>query len=134
MHKDNKPNEGYRRRIKNKIQNGRYEEYKGLSICRINDFYPLINGKIRYQVHSYYFSQLFVGHIVWISISQMCKKLQVNSNIFVNTNQENPFFSHLSMSRFGTVIYEHVHIKIVVNCWCFENSMCKGVGFVLVWN
>jgi len=59
MYKDNKPNESYRRRIKNKIQNGRYEEYKGLCICRINDFYPLINGKIRYQVHSYYFSQLY---------------------------------------------------------------------------
>jgi len=58
MANDNKT-KSYRQRIKNRIQNGHYEEYKGLSICTINDFYPLMNGKIRYQVHSYFFSQLY---------------------------------------------------------------------------
>ena len=59
MFKDNKSNQSYRKRVRNRIQNGEYEEYKGLSVCRINDFYPLINGKIKYQVHSYYFSRLY---------------------------------------------------------------------------
>tara|TARA_R100000005_G_C4992389_1_gene199595 strand:+ start:1571 stop:1801 length:231 start_codon:yes stop_codon:yes gene_type:complete len=57
VNKDTK--KGYRQRIKDKIQNGWYEEYKGLSICRINDFYPLMNGKIKYQVHSHFFSKLY---------------------------------------------------------------------------
>lgn len=59
MFKENKPKQTYRKRIKNLLQNGRYEEHKGLSICKINDFYPLPSGKIKYQVHSYYFSQLY---------------------------------------------------------------------------
>ena len=59
MSRDNKTNQSYRQRIKSRIQQGRYEEYNGLSICTINDFYPLMNGKIRYQVHSYFFSQLY---------------------------------------------------------------------------
>jgi hypothetical protein len=59
MSQDNKFNQSYRQIIKGRIQNGRYEEYKGLSICKINDFYPLMSGKIKYQVHSYFFSQLY---------------------------------------------------------------------------
>ena len=58
MVKENK-NLSYRKRVKFLIERGRYEEYRGLSICRINDFYPLASGKIKYQVHSYYFSQLY---------------------------------------------------------------------------
>jgi len=54
-----KQNKSYRQSVKSKMQNGRHTEYKGLSICRINDFYPLMSGKIRYQVHSYFFSQLY---------------------------------------------------------------------------
>ena len=54
MHK-----KSHRESIKEKIINGRYVEYRGLSICKINDFYPLTNGKIKYQVHSYYFSELY---------------------------------------------------------------------------
>ena len=54
-----KQNKSYRQNIKNGIEEGRYTEYKGLSICRINDFYPLMSGKIKYQVHSYFFSQLY---------------------------------------------------------------------------
>ena len=45
--------------MRERIESGRYEEHKGLSICKINDFYRLPNGKIKYQVHSYYFSQLY---------------------------------------------------------------------------
>ena len=52
MSRHNKTNQSYRQRIKDRIENGRYEEHKGLSICKINDFYPLMNGKIKYQVHS----------------------------------------------------------------------------------
>ena len=59
MIKNNNTHQSYRQRVKNLIQNGRYEEYKGLSICRINDFYPLLSGKIKYQVHSYFFSHLY---------------------------------------------------------------------------
>tara|TARA_Y100000310_G_C20598562_1_gene771795 strand:- start:93 stop:314 length:222 start_codon:yes stop_codon:yes gene_type:complete len=51
--------QSWRRKIKDKISNGFYEEYKGLSICKINDFYPLISGKVKYQVHSYFYSSLF---------------------------------------------------------------------------
>ena len=58
MSQDNKFS-SYRRRIKNRIQDGKYEEYKGLSICKINDFYPLMNGKIKFQVDSYFFSRLY---------------------------------------------------------------------------
>ena len=54
MHK-----KSHRESIKEKITNGRYVEYRGLSICKINDFYPLANGKTKYQVHSYYFSELY---------------------------------------------------------------------------
>ena len=57
MSQDNKPNQSYRRRVKSRIQNGKYEEYKGLSICKINDFYP--RPKTQYQVHSYFFSNLY---------------------------------------------------------------------------
>jgi len=49
----------YRQNVKDKIQSGRYVDYKSLSICRINDFYPLMHGKIRYQVHSHFFSRLY---------------------------------------------------------------------------
>lgn len=49
----------YRQKIKDKIESGRYVDYKGLTICRINDFYPLMHKKIRYQVHSYFFSKLY---------------------------------------------------------------------------
>ena len=59
MNKSNK-NRSYRQRVRERIESGRYEEHKGLSICKINDFYRLPNGKIKYQVHSYYFSQLYV--------------------------------------------------------------------------
>ena len=52
-------NNSYRQRVKHQIQNSRFEEHKGLSICKINDFYPLMSGKIMYQVHSYFFSQLY---------------------------------------------------------------------------
>tara|TARA_R100000008_G_C3579599_1_gene167554 strand:- start:1056 stop:1286 length:231 start_codon:yes stop_codon:yes gene_type:complete len=58
MNKSNK-NRSYRQRVRERIESGRYEEHKGLSICKINDFYRLPNGKIKYQVHSYYFSQLY---------------------------------------------------------------------------
>ena len=51
--------QSWRKKIKDKITNGGYEEYKGLSVCKINDFYPLMSGKIRYQVHSYFYSSLF---------------------------------------------------------------------------
>ena len=54
-----KQNKSYRQTIKDTIEKGRYAEHKGLSICRINDFYPLMSGKIRYQVHSYFFSKLY---------------------------------------------------------------------------
>ena len=54
-----KQNKSYRQSVKIKIDSGRYVEHKGLSICKINDFYPLMNKKIRYQVHSYFFSQLY---------------------------------------------------------------------------
>ena len=37
--------------IRKKITTGKYVEYHTLSICKINDFYPLISGKIMYQVH-----------------------------------------------------------------------------------
>ena len=58
MNKSNK-NRSYRQRVRERIESGRYEEHKGLSICKINDFYRLPNGKIKYQVHSYYLSQLY---------------------------------------------------------------------------
>ena len=51
--------QSWRRRIKDKMLDGGYEEYKGLSICKINDFYPLMSGKVKYQVHSYFYSNLF---------------------------------------------------------------------------
>ena len=54
-----KQNKSYRQNIKDSIERGRHAEHKGLSICKINDFYPLMSGKIRYQVHSYFFSQLY---------------------------------------------------------------------------
>ena len=49
----------YRQNVKDKINSGRYVDYKSLSICRINDFYPLMHGKISYQVHSHFFSKLY---------------------------------------------------------------------------
>lgn len=41
----------YREFITDEIDNGRYVEYKSVSICCINDFYVLKSGKIKYQVH-----------------------------------------------------------------------------------
>ena len=42
----------HRERIKDKLLSGRYEDYKTLSICRINDFYTLRGNKVKYQVHN----------------------------------------------------------------------------------
>jgi hypothetical protein len=55
----NKIKTSYRQSIREKITSGRHIEYKGLSICCINDFCPLMNKKIRYQVHSKFFSSLY---------------------------------------------------------------------------
>ena len=56
-------NKSHRENLRDKLQNGRYEEHKGLAICRINDFYKLVHGQGRYQVHSEYgkhkFSELY---------------------------------------------------------------------------
>jgi len=41
----------YREFIENEIYNGRHVDYRGVSICCINDFYELKTGKIKYQVH-----------------------------------------------------------------------------------
>ena len=41
----------YREFVADEINNGRYVEYKTLSICCINDFYELKSDKIKYQVH-----------------------------------------------------------------------------------
>ena len=41
----------YREFVASEINNGRYVEYKTLSICCINDFYELKSDKIKYQVH-----------------------------------------------------------------------------------
>jgi hypothetical protein len=52
----------HRKNLIDKLYSGRYEERKGVSICLINDFYPSVNKKIRYQVHcdgKYKFSQLY---------------------------------------------------------------------------
>lgn len=54
-----KQNKSYRQNIKNRIQNGKYTEYKSLSICKINDFYQSVIKQTRYQVHSYFFSELY---------------------------------------------------------------------------
>ena len=54
-----KQNKSYRQNIKSRIQSGKYTEHKGLSICRINDFYQSMIKKTKYQVHSYFFSQLY---------------------------------------------------------------------------
>lgn len=40
----------HRQNLKEKLLNGKYEEFKSLSICCINDFYMLRTG-IKYQVH-----------------------------------------------------------------------------------
>ncbi len=48
----------HRENVKSRITSGRYVEFKGLSICKINDFYPLRTG-VKYQVHSYFFSELY---------------------------------------------------------------------------
>ena len=42
----------HRQRIEHNINNGRYEEYKTLSICKINDYYRMHDNKIKYQVHN----------------------------------------------------------------------------------
>jgi hypothetical protein len=42
-----------RNSIRKKITTGKYVEHNALSICKINDFYPLISGKIMYQVHCF---------------------------------------------------------------------------------
>lgn len=52
-------NSSYRQTVKTKIQNGRYVEHKGFSICRLNDFYETLSGKIRYQVDCRSFSSLY---------------------------------------------------------------------------
>ena len=49
----------YRQTVKSKIQTGRYVEHKGLSICKINDFYKTMNNKVRYQVDCRSFSSLY---------------------------------------------------------------------------
>ena len=49
----------YRQAVKSRIQNGRYVEHKGLSICKINDFYETMNKKVRYQVDCRSFSSLY---------------------------------------------------------------------------
>ena len=56
MHK-----KSYRQNVREIITSGRYSEYKGLSICMINDFYePMtMNKKIKYQVHCRSFSGLY---------------------------------------------------------------------------
>jgi hypothetical protein len=48
----------HRDNVKNRITSGRYVEFRGLSICKINDFYNLRTGT-KYQVHSYFFSELY---------------------------------------------------------------------------
>ena len=55
-------NKSHKENLTEKLHSGRYEEYKGVSICLINDFYPSMNKKNRYQVHcdgKYKFSQLY---------------------------------------------------------------------------
>ena len=55
-------NKSHKENLIEKLHNGRYEEYKGVSICLINDFYSTMNKKIRYQVHCdgrHKFSQLY---------------------------------------------------------------------------
>jgi hypothetical protein len=52
----------HRKNLIDKLHSRRYEERKGVSICLINDFYPSVNKKIRYQVHcdgKYKFSHLY---------------------------------------------------------------------------
>ncbi|HAE75107.1 MAG TPA: hypothetical protein DCG52_01810 [Alphaproteobacteria bacterium] len=55
----------YRKFIEGEIDSERHVDYKGLSICCINDFYGLISGKIKYQVHcddnKYKFSKLYTN-------------------------------------------------------------------------
>ena len=41
----------YRDFVEDEIDSGRHVDYKDLSICCINDFYALVSGKIKYQVH-----------------------------------------------------------------------------------
>ena len=41
----------HRDSIRVKLNSGQYEEHKNLSICKINDFYRIGSGKIKYQVH-----------------------------------------------------------------------------------
>ena len=52
----------YREKLRNKLDDGGYEEWKTLSICCINDFHPVRTG-IKYQVHCedgrYRFSRLY---------------------------------------------------------------------------
>ena len=55
-------NKSHKENLIEKLHTGRYEEYKGVSICLINDFYSPLNKKIRYQVHcdgKYSFSQFY---------------------------------------------------------------------------
>ena len=55
-------NISHREKIRNKLENGAYEEWNTLSICCLNDFYPVRSG-IKYQVHCednrYKFSKLY---------------------------------------------------------------------------
>jgi len=53
------PKQSYRQNVRERITNGRYSEYKGLSICMLNDFYEPMNKKIKYQVHCRSFSGLY---------------------------------------------------------------------------
>ena len=42
----------HRENLRDKLQNGRYENYKGLSICLINGFVKMNFRGLTYQVHS----------------------------------------------------------------------------------
>jgi len=58
-------NISYREKIRNKLENGGYEEWKALSICCLNDFHTVRSG-IKYQVHCednrYRFSRLYLNY------------------------------------------------------------------------
>lgn len=55
----------YRDFVEDEIDSGRHVDYKDLSICCINDFYALVSGKIKYQVHcddnKHKFSKLYTN-------------------------------------------------------------------------
>jgi hypothetical protein len=55
----------YREKIRNKLEDGEYEEWNSLSICCLNDFCTT-RGGIKYQVHCedsrYRFSRLYSNY------------------------------------------------------------------------